>query len=373
VVDFQYSDPLWFQFLLENASGVSIQIDIKNVPLEYWRLLKPVYANTEIPFAKAQRDLEWQLIREVSYSENTLTLKIGCESDNILVAMYVPFSKRFEEKWISNLNSNPRVKVHELGVGTYKDTLYAIELNPNVDRNTPCVLAYAADYVEGRSSSWVVVGLVDRLLETSQTEVDANKKQMQMRYLVVPMLNPTANVRNNRMSTFTEDCPSPESLAYIGFFRSWVDAGNRLDIAVHFLSVLSPSKTNVVLTSLGKGDFRHKYTDELHRSISSKVKQMGATVSIEDEDTVSSEWQLLEWISKHMNTISLRYLINTVDEDHVITEISELKEIGRRIADTFSAMAGTELSTDMIQQIDVQRKSLTPERQQKGHLMERLR
>src|SRR5690606_38798484 len=105
---------------------------------------------------------------------------------------------------------------------------------PTAPRREPCILIYAADHAEGRNSSWATVGIVERLL--SKERGGARVSATRGRYLIIPMLNPVANVWNNGMLSFTPDNPTRESLAFSKFLRDWVDGGGRLDVVVHLLS-----------------------------------------------------------------------------------------------------------------------------------------
>jgi hypothetical protein len=248
VLDMENKYEYMFLFKLSGVAGKTVRIDCKNVPLDKWRTLNPVYryANDGLPNfppllpddyklsdAKTTRARNgpllpdttgqaWHFIPEVwAGAGGMLSFVQTYEKDEVTVAMKVPFTLEDEKALCEEAAKHPDVKVIDIGKTPEGRTLHVIKMSAGGEegeRTKPCILMYAREHADEHDSSWAVAGALRRAMQLNQMTESVRGFTL----LFIPILDADGaanSLHENITSTFSSTGASAQSNLYGAFFQ----------------------------------------------------------------------------------------------------------------------------------------------------------
>jgi hypothetical protein len=370
----------WFMFRVNGAAGKTIRIDLtgQGVLMDKWATLNPMvsyvsdlndpqsYISADIPVEEAMTawngtalpsttGQKWQYVSNVWRERpNALSLVLNFESDSAIVAMRVPYTPRYNERYLKQLASNPLVKIIEVGRSTEGRPLLLAKIGggDSAEKTKPCILVYSREHADEQDSSWVSQGIIEHLLaETPQ----AKTLRDQFTVLVIPMLDPdSAEVGRHVgiLSSFAVDHPSQESVAYENWFRAWVSAGKRLDLVYNLHNVQSAESPDLACAMIEKNGVRGIASIAVHSLFEDAMKKNQYSVTNRPWQFGWSPDRLGGWLSHSFGPLTLAYEVNAQCPDRHLT-IFGLKHIGGILLDTAAEFLNTADGQRALAAVDV--------------------
>ena len=216
---------------------------------------------------------EWQYMPRSGVDEKRKLFRVEHtfkkDEASVLVAMKVPYTPllldrlmadlqtRWEKEDAKSQRTTPDWAVVKVGESTEGRPLWLVRIGEAVERDPdqppfapppeekrskrPVILFYAREHADEHDTSWVTQGVIDFLLSDHRNAKAIRKR---VTVLVVPLLDPDGAVKNlyetDVIRAFEDESDRPpEAIAFAGWFREWVDAGNRLDMVFDLHNVES--------------------------------------------------------------------------------------------------------------------------------------
>jgi len=274
--DKSWEKPHFFLFRVEGAGGRTVTFDIHNAP-DKWGTLNPVYSYasslddpsafssepvTSAEYRKAPngsklpdtRGQGWQFIGNAKWVNQTFSFSQKFDKD-AYVCMSYPYTPGYNQRYLDSLTNNPAVQVITVGISGKLRPLQVVKIGEGGEtgeRYKPCVLIYAREYGDEQSSSWVAQGAIEFLASDTP---EAREIRRQFTFLVIPVLDPDGaamGVYDHIAGNFSRERETLESTAYGGFFKSWVDKGNPLQLVLnlHSLEALETQHLGPIMVEL---------------------------------------------------------------------------------------------------------------------------
>lgn len=306
----------WYMFKVEGAAGKTLSINMKNVPSK-WKTHHPVYSyscdlgslknfmskkprstgGVQIPPSESVKkekgkgkrkgkrmgpalpdtSLEnWHYIADVTVSNSNLIVKHTFTEDHAYVAMRTPYTVEYNEALLEVVSKQPGVIVHDVGTSREGRPLKLVQiggLTPSEAQNNPCIVVYAREDGYEHDTSWVAEGMMLSLLLKPAFKALPEKAT----FLIVPLLDPDGAVhslyKNIGSSFLNNHASTPESIAWLGWFRDWVNQGNRLDVVINLHNVASRESRQIECALVEPKSGRHEQSKLLNKAIVDSLKQ----------------------------------------------------------------------------------------------------
>ena len=354
----------WFLFRVEHAAGAAVRIDLAGVPIRKWRTLNPVYCATDdlsdpanyaveepqtredpqparngplIPDTSGQR---WQFITDVEADEasKTLVLRQQFEDDSVFVAMRPPYTPDYHERYLDSLRENPLARVHTVGVSPGGRPLSVVQIGGLTDeeaRENPCILLYAREHADEHDTSWAVRGAIDYLLSDGRFP---RRLRRNVTFLLIPLLDPDGAARSqyeNMMRSFHREKSTPETEAWVQFFRDRADKMYRLDLVLNLHNVESSEAGHLSCARFMPewSEVRHEACETLHRKgIVPAFRSYGFDVGEKPWGEGVSYNRLGGTLFWYYGPIHMAYEVNSQAPDRHLT-LAQLGAIGAMLID----------------------------------------
>jgi zinc carboxypeptidase len=356
----------WFMFQIQGAAGKTMRIDItgayKTVPdwaNKNWSL-NPVFAyvsNPDDPAAYSTSKVvhtvsahngpilpdtssqSWHYASEVWNDEYTLSFVQHFDSDTVCVAMRIPRTPVYNDRFFDQLAFNPWVKVVEVGRSRQNRPLLVAQIGtPGPDK--PCVLLYAQEHADEQDAGWVTQGAIEDLLTDSPA---AERLRQHFAFLVIPTLDPDAAASGKHqviISSFLAGHTTQESLAYSSWFQHWINSGNRLDLVVDLHNIQSGEGPHIFCALIEGVGPRGATSMALHRMIVRDFQDAGYGVQV---NPLMRGWmpdRLGGWLSHCYGPLAIAYEVNSqAPERHL--NLAELKGVGEVFVNSIGQFFGT--------------------------------
>jgi len=374
--------PDWFMFRIQGVAGKTVRIDLtgQNVSWTKWASLNPVYgdvedlddrasfAGTDIPGQAARAwngpllpstdAQKWHYISNVwQERSDALSFVQRFDSDSVYIAMRVPFTPGYNERYLRSLTGNSRVSIVEVGRSMRDRPLLLAKIGAggeNAERTKPCVLVYAREHADEQDCSWAAQGVIEYLL--SDQPAAANLRE-RFTFLVIPMLDPDAAVESVHQAitaSFYMGRRTAESSAYANWFQGWVNAGKRLDVVFDLHNVQSAESPAIACAMLeGEGE-RGSAAFALHSLVLDCAQK--ASYSVRRPPTMRgiSPDRLGGWLTANYGALTLAYELNAQVADRH-SSLSELKNLGAKFADAAGEFLASPDGIGLLANIDARR------------------
>jgi hypothetical protein len=361
VLDMENKYEYMFLFKLTGVAGKTIRIDCRNIPLDKWRSLNPVYryANDGLPelaallpdsykltdakTTKARNGAllpdgtgeAWHFAPEVwATGGNTLSFVQTFEKDEVTVAMKTPFTLEDEKLLCAEAAKCPDAKVIDVGKTPEGRMLHVIKVSTGGEQGEkthPCILMYAREHADEHDSSWALAGALWRVIAD---DLLAHNLRANFSFLFVPILDADAAakcVHESIIATFDADDATPESTAYGRYFQSWMRQRKSLDVVLNLHNVESSESAHLVAAdwppeppALSKG------SGALHDLIRNNLMQAGFVVPAGVGHLRFYESRMSGWLSGTYGTLPILYENNS-QEPHRHLSTQELAFVGQNL------------------------------------------
>ena len=269
-------------------------------------------------------------------SAKTLTLRHTFTSDACLLAMRPPYTPAYHANYLDSLRDNPHVTIHEIGTSGDGRPLNVIQVGGQTEearRKNPCILIYAREHADEHDSSWVAQGAAGYLLLDDK---EAKRLRSKLTLLVIPLLDPDGAV-DSRYDHITQSwdwlSTTHEPAVYAKFLKTWVDAGNRLDLIVNLHNVESNESGHLACPAIpGESARKHCYF-ELHERIVAAFKASGYDASSKVWSDSHSLYRLGGWAMRMLGAMHLPYEVNSQAPKRHLA-LGELRLCGALLVDT---------------------------------------
>jgi hypothetical protein len=240
----------FFIFKVEGAAGRTISFTFEGIPAKYWSAIRPVCGYPPSPTRGTSADLDdpvfyedsvqgasrWHhLGRFSAITETTITYAHTFEEDSAYIALRVPFTRGYEQRWIDSVAPRRGVDVVAVGRSAEGRRLWLIKIaQPAVEDARPCIVMYGGEHADEPDANWVVEGAA-RFLLSEASEAAALRDQFT--FLLVPRLDPDAWTHGRHegiCATFSTESATVDSIAYGTWFKQWVDQRKPLDLILNF-------------------------------------------------------------------------------------------------------------------------------------------
>lgn len=268
----------FFCFRLEGVAGRTVQIDFKGVALDHWRTLNPLYSyasNIDDPTVTAPIDdgaaepgkarnnaiipattgQNWHYIQNVTTAEQdkTLTIEQKFTQDQVYVAMKYPYTPAGSVKRMETLATNSNVRLVEVGKSRMGRPLQVVAIGPKSPAAAKHgIVIYAGEHSQEEDSGWAAEGAIEFLAGDT---LEAQEIRSQCAFLIIPCLDPDAAAMARPTGICSQfglnpsngNQTSPEVLAYVEFFKGWIDKGGRIDLVFDILNLESKEGPHIIL------------------------------------------------------------------------------------------------------------------------------
>jgi Zinc carboxypeptidase len=380
----------WFMFKVNNVRGKTIRIDVSNPnsSLDNWWTIDPVFTCDSLddmnsfkttrdhfplihawngPQVPAAAHDAWHYITNTWMEEaHTLSFVQTFDRNQACIAMRVPYTPSYNEKYLTTISSIPFVKVHTIGQSVQNRALQLVQIGDGgsqAEQNKPCALIYAREHADEPDSSWAAKGTIDFLIGD---DPDAKELRKRATFLIIPVLDPdgaAASVHDYMTSAFMDGHTTPESVAYANWMRAWVRAGNRLDVVIDFHNLQSREGPQVSCPILESDGDRGASCLALHEAIVEKLKTNDFLVDAKPWMFGASPERFGGWLAKCFGPLTLVYEINSQDPTRHLS-INELQNIGKLCANTIGDFLQTPAGGKALVSVDARRREWLVETKQ---------
>ena len=291
----------------------------------------------------------WHYISQTWSDDYTLSCVMHFDADSAYVAMRVPRTPTFNERFLGSLEANSLAKVVDIGTSAKGRPLLLAEIG-TPRANKPCVLVYAGEHADEQDAGWVAQGVIEYLLGDSP---DAVQIRQHFTFLVIPMLDPDASasgIHQSIISSFLVGRATPESIAYANWFQSWINSGNRLDLAIDLHNVQSAEGPHVFCPLIESVGTRGTESLRLHRLINRNMQLAGYGIQLNPPMRGWMPDRLCGWLGHYYGALSIPYEVNSqAPERHL--SLAEIKGLGgtfaRSVGQFFSSPDGIAAMADI--------------------------
>jgi hypothetical protein len=378
----------WFLFRVRGAAGKVVRFDIttEDPQTAKWTSLNPMYsyvsdlgepehavsAASPIPPSLASAwngplipgssAGDWHYCPYVWMEDpGTLSFVHRFEADTAYIAMRVPYTPDYNERYLRGLASNPIVKLIEIGRSATNQPLLLLMIDGQTDMDSvqrPCILVYAGEHADEHDAPWAVQGAIEYLLSSA---AEACKLREQYAFLFIPELDPHATSTGTHqvvMTSFLPDQETSEAKAYANWFQHWVQSGRRLDLVLDLHNVQSNESTHLACALMETVGVRGKFSDSLHAMIVQNIRAKGF-------DVTSRPWmrgwmpdRLGGWLSHNYGPLTFLYELNSQSPDRHLS-VDELRSIGAELLRCASDFLASPPGKAALAEIDARRRSYT--------------
>jgi hypothetical protein len=371
----------WFMFRVEGAAGKTVRLDIRGQQVMNWWSLNPLYCyGNNLDGIDATDSIARNAASESSRAWNGPTLPdthgqkwhhmpnawMGTphtfsfvhhfETDGCYIAMRAPYTPNFNERYLASIAARPEVHLHVAGKSKEGRPLQVVEIGNGSRTANPCVLLYGREHADEQDSSWAVKGAIDFLLSDSPESVALRDR---FTFLAVPVLDPDGAVAGryaNITDSFQAFQETPESIAYSGFFRQWVQAGKRLDLVLNFHNHESaevPEEFSCALAEPKRNAPRHSECAAINAQLTADLSNAGYLVAPFKPMQTYFSFRLGGWLMGYYGPLHLLYELNTQAPKRHLT-ILDTEAIGANVVHSVATIfdgpqrAGIMASVDAI-------------------------
>ena len=207
---------------------------------------------------------------EADEASKTLILRQRFEDDSVFVAMRPPYKPAYHDRYLESLRANPLARVHTVGYSPAGRPLSVVQIGGLTDeeaRDDPCILLYAREHGDEHDTSWAVRGAIDYLLSDERF---ARRLRRNVTFLLIPLLDPDGATRSqyeNMMRSFHREKATPETRAWVRFFKDRADRMHRLDLVLNLHNVESSEAGHLSCARYmpAWSEVRHAACETLHR------------------------------------------------------------------------------------------------------------
>lgn len=383
----------WHLFKIEGAAGKTVSIVMKNVPGN-WRTHHPVYSysrdlgslknfmskkprsagDAQIPPGGPAKkgngkgtwtgpllpdtSLEnWHYIAEVTVSNRNLIIKHTFTEDHAYVAMRVPYTVEYNEALLEVVSKQPGVIVHDVGQSREGRPLKLVQiggLTPSEAQNNPCILVYAREDGNEHDTSWVAEGMMLSLLLKREFKALPEKAT----FLIVPLLDPDGAVhslyKNIASSFLNNQASTPESLAWAGWFRDWVNQGNRLDVVINLHNTASRESDHIECALVEPKTGRNAQCKLLNKAIIEALQKKQYLADVDPWMTGYAVDRMGGFLQSYFGNIHLAYEVNSQNRKQHLT-LYRLRAMGGPMAKAIVAHLYSPEAKPLLASIDLKR------------------
>jgi Zinc carboxypeptidase len=342
----------FFLLRVEGAAGRTVTFEIRNVSGK-WSTLNPVYSyvtsldelqafdsqpansprlhqapnGAKLPDTRGQ---SWQFIEDVKYFNNSFWFRQKFDKDAYVATRY-PYTLEYNQRYLSSLTNNSAVKVIPIPVSAERPPLEVVKIGDGTEadeQRKPCVLIYAREHGSEQDGSWVAQGAVDFLISQAP---EARQIREQLTFLVIPRLR-----GKGVADSFMAGMETPESIAYSGFFKSWVDRGNPLQLVLNLHNLVSHEGPHLQMLIVEPDKTRLMYSrafcDSFVRPAMEAERFLVAKPQVPSGIPAG---RLGAWLSSAYGTLHVGFELNTQEQSRHLT-LAELREMGKLLVEASS-------------------------------------
>jgi hypothetical protein len=350
---------------LTGLIGKTVRLDLRGAPFNQWGTAIPQYSYIETldaykdfesttqpstPYGDEEngpkprmgdraalpdtRGQQWHYFSVSTREEDGVSLEQKFDRDSAYVAYRVPFTPRYNESFISQLELNRNLDVVHVGKSKGGNDLDLIKIPAGPIENAaskPCVLIYAREHPDEQDCSWIAQGAVQFL---ASDDVAAKALCNRCTFLIIPLFDPDGAItatHQNIIASFDPDNESPESRAYASWFKSWIDSGNRLDVILDFHNPPPSAAFHVACPLMEVLDGRLQYCLKLHEQIRNDLMSAGYNVRNTPWTTGIMSTRLCGWLSESFGALIQPYEVNSLTPRRQLN-LWELRQIGKIMA-----------------------------------------
>jgi hypothetical protein len=371
----------WFMFRIRGAAGRLVRIDLtgRDVEMDKWATLNPVYCDASelddetlfatkpatedkvpvrawngplLPSTEAER---WHFIQDVWQSkQDTLSFVTPCKSESVFVAMRVPYTPTYNEKYISALGRNPRLKVLQAGLSNAGRPLTVVQVgaeDSDKAKRNPCVVLYAREHADEPDSSWVAQGLIEYCAGNDE---QAKKLRERVTFLVIPMVDPDAAAISRHqgiMVSFKAGLTTVESRGYAKWFHNWIADGGRIDLVLNLHNVQSKESPNLACALMAGAAERGAASAALNRILVERFRAANMSVAPSVWALGISTERLGGWLSMSYGPLVFAYEVNSQAPVRHLN-LEQLKGMGMHIAEGIGSFVETSSAKTVLDGIE---------------------
>jgi predicted component of type VI protein secretion system len=401
------SEDNYFLLKIEGAAGKKVRVDIRVPVAAAWASVNPVYSYTKelddfvaflseeaaeqqppqraqnpAPAPQARRvspllgqlarqraggggallpdtsGQEWHFIRTAGLKgAGVFSFEQTFEKDSVYVAMRVPYTYGYNEKFMELLEETGGAKVITVGKSKEGRNLRLVKISNGEDaeKRQPCVLIYAREHGYEADSSFVAQGALLFLLSD---EPQAREIRSKFTFLIIPMLDPDgafAGAYENLTDSFSMGDKAPEAIAYATWFKQWVDEVKRLDVAINLHNFISTKGTHIECPLMEPKSGRLQECQALHRFVTKELKDYNVAQNPWEQSYAN--FRLGGWLRRCYGTLHMPYEINSQSPSKHLT-IAYLRQVGEgfvRAVTNYLDSGNAETLFDSIAKMRVQR------------------
>jgi hypothetical protein len=356
--------------------GKLVRIDLDPVNLGKWRTLNPVYSYCHslddltafesdegkaaprsarngalLPDTSGQ---SWHYVPDVWAEGKRRLCFVPRFEHDAYVAMRVPYTPSYNQKYLASLAGNPYAQVITIGRSPQGRPLQVVKISngPEAERANPCVFLCAGEQPDEPDASWAVQGALRFLVSDDS---DAASLRQRYTFLLLPVYDPdgaAAGVFQRISYRFMPQNPPPEVVAYANWFERWVDGGKRLDVALTLYNMESAEMPH--LGCFYADGNRAGASRAIHAAI---VRRLGDPFRIEPTvgkgDFMST--RLCGFLGYYYGPVCMLYELNSQEKTRHLS-LLELREIGRGMALACADYLGSDAAGTTLSGIDFLRR-----------------
>jgi len=351
---FSYADPARYEsyeWYMKDADGRWVSGDPFNTGEARYAGAGVVPEQAVIPAEAASKFLSadgrcWSPWREVEGTEvlatiNVFRVKQAFDMPAATVAMRVPYTYTYLQSVIARLQQAnlPGVFVDELGTTPGGRKLQIIRLtdpdDPRANQHT--ILATAREHATEPAGSWVVQGMLYRLLSDEGKPLRAHRT-----WLLLPILDPdgSADAVYERITDLFRktDVPQtpPEVRQYARYMTRYIADGGQLDLTLSLHNVEATECTNLYCPLMDLAAI--EVTSKINTALFADLRARGY---VTDDPTRSwyngfLSFRFYAWCTKRFHALDLVYEVNDRYPDHTLP-LEQLARMGGIIAARLAA------------------------------------
>jgi hypothetical protein len=375
----------WFMFRLDHVNGQTVRLDIvhPNTDLNKWLSLNPVYLNSDqlanagnfssgidpSPASAAttawngsqlpSTDKEsWHYIPDAwNSSPGVFSFVRKFNAETVYVAMRVPCPPDYNATYLRGMASRAGVNLIEIGRSADDRPLQIVRISDpteTVGVRKPCVLLYSGEHGDEPDGAWAIHGLINFLVGDDPAAGELRRK---FDFLAIPGIDPdatAASIHEGIIRTFLDQRETPESIAYMTWFKSWIGAGHRLDLVIDFHNLQSHEGPHVSCPLLdapgGQGD-RGALAMAANDMLMEGLRAAHFTVDPHPWTRGLAPDRLGGWLNARYGAFVLPYELNSQEKSRHL-ELGAIQFLGRVYASEIGRLLDSPLGVKLLSEVD---------------------
>jgi hypothetical protein len=350
----------WWGMKVEGAAGRTLKFTFTDVPTKFWSAMRPVYAygkslsEPALFEADDRGQSRWGFVDSIAVdSAKSITFTHKFTENAAFIALRVPYTLGYQEKYLAALSKQPGVEVITIGRTAKQLPLTLIKIgrgDEQSEKENPCILMYAREHCDEPDPSWVVQGALRCLLaDTSETRY----LREHFTFLFIPMLDPDgflAGRHEGICDHFRAPAELDDVITYARWAKQWFDSGRRLDLVFNLHNPEPRDYLHVLCPRVERGIDRSKWS---RTALAQVISQLNAEKIANRPYPISvglSPGRMGNYLSLCYGPIHLPFEINTQCSDRRLS-LEETRGLGRSFVVAAQRFFNAPESQDLFREI----------------------